>query len=82
MADKDKSDGRANAVFAASERRDAEAKRIIEAERAASDAKTAKLRALRLAKEETDRLAAPPPAPKKAPRKSKAKTPTESKQEG
>jgi hypothetical protein len=41
---------------------------MIEAERAATEAKTAKLRALRLAKEEEDRqaaLAAPPPPVKK-----------------
>jgi len=37
----------------------------METERVVSDAKTAKLRALRLAKEEADRLAAPPKDKKK-----------------
>jgi hypothetical protein len=61
--------------FAASEQRDSAVKLEINRERAANDAKTAKLRALRLAKEEEDRAAAalaaadaPPPKPKK-PRK-------------
>ena len=61
--------------FAASEQRDSAVKSEINRERAANDAKTAKLRALRLAKEEEDRAAAliaaenaPAPKPKK-PRK-------------
>lgn len=49
---------RAQAQFAASERRDAAVWEIINAERAAVDARTTKLRALRLAKEEADRIAA------------------------
>jgi len=63
---------RAQNHFAASEQRDTLVKQMIASERAAVDAKTAKLRALRLAKEEADReaarlaaLNAPPPAPKK-----------------
>ncbi|GAA0567299.1 DUF1168 domain-containing protein [Rhizomicrobium electricum] len=53
--------------FAASERRDTEVRKEIERQQAADAAKTAKLRALRLAKEEADRIAAanaPAPAPK------------------
>jgi hypothetical protein len=41
--------------FAAAEKRDTAIKQELARERAATDAKTAKLRALRLAKEETDR---------------------------
>lgn len=57
---------RANAAFKASELRDQLVRREMEKERAATDAKTARLRALRLAKEEADRLeaAAQPPPPK------------------
>jgi hypothetical protein len=61
--------------FALRELRDSAIKLEITRERAANDAKTDKLRALRLAKEEVDReaarlaaLSAPPPKPKK-PRK-------------
>lgn len=57
-SDKNAARNRANAQFAASERRDAAVWEIIHAERAAVDARTAKLRALRLAKEEADRVAA------------------------
>ena len=70
MADttsKDVARKRAQNHFAASEIRDTTVKQMIEAERA-TEAKTAKLRALRLAKEEEDRqaaLAAPPPPVKK-----------------
>jgi len=56
---------RAQNHFAASEQRDSLVKQMIAAERAATEQKTAKLRALRLAKEEADRQAArdaPPPA--------------------
>lgn len=49
---------RAQQHFTSSEQRDDQIKQIIEKERAATDAKTAKLRALRLAKEEADRVAA------------------------
>jgi len=57
---------RAQAVFTASEQRDALVRQMIDKERAATDAKTAKLRALRLAKEaeEAAHLAANPPPPK------------------
>lgn len=48
---------RANAQFTAAER-EASVWQIIAAERAEVDARTAKLRALRLAKEEADRIAA------------------------
>jgi hypothetical protein len=65
---------RAQNHFAAAQERDATVRQMIDGERAASDAKTAKLRALRLAKEEYDR--ANPPAPvvkaKAAPRRKKA----------
>ena len=75
MADttsKDVARKRAQNHFTASEQRDSLVKQMIATERAAVDAKSAKLRALRLAKEEADRqaaLAAPPaPAPVKKPR--------------
>jgi len=58
---------RAENHFAASERRDHDVRKEIENQRAAAAAQTAKLRALRLAKEEADRAAAanaPAPAPK------------------
>ena len=61
MADTTTRDGarkRAQTHFVASEQRDSIVKQVIEAERAAVDAKTAKLRELRLAKEEADRQAA------------------------
>ena len=60
--------------FAASEQRDSAVKLEINRERAANDAKTAKLRALRLAKEEYDRANPPPPVvkAKAAPRRKKA----------
>ncbi|MEI9931564.1 MAG: hypothetical protein WDM89_13755 [Rhizomicrobium sp.] len=72
MADtssKDVARKRAQNHFTASEQRDSLVKQMIESERLATEVKTAKLRALRLAKEEADRqaaLAAPPaPAPAK-----------------
>lgn len=68
-SDKAAARNKAQAQFAASERRDAAVWDIIHAERAAVDARTAKLRALRLAKEEADRVAAanaPKPEPKAA----------------
>jgi hypothetical protein len=75
MADTSIKDGarkRAQTHFAASEKRDSLVKQMIAGERAALDAKTAKLRALRLAKEESDRqaalLAPPPEAKAKKPR--------------
>jgi hypothetical protein len=76
-SDKAAARNKAQAQFAASERRDAAVWEIIHAERAAVDARTAKLRALRLAKEEADRVAAanaPKPEPKPAKPRSR-KTP-------
>jgi len=67
-------------TFTASEARDAHVKKELEAERHAFEVKTAKLRALRLAKEAADaalavKLAAEAPqVQKKAPAKRKAKT--------
>jgi hypothetical protein len=76
-SDKNAARNRANAQFAASERRDAAVWEIIHAERAAVDARSAKLRALRLAKEEADRIAAAnapkPAAPAPKPRKPRAR---------
>lgn len=78
MAASDRNDpqNRAQAVFTASEQRDKSVRAEIEKERAATDAKTARLRALRLAKEAADaaELAAnPQPVPVKAGRKSAKK---------
>ena len=56
-AQKAKARGRAEAIFTASEQRDAAVHEQIRKERAASDAKTARLRALRLAKEAADKAA-------------------------
>jgi len=58
---------RAQAAFKASEQRDILVRKEIEKERAAVEAKTIRLKALRLAKEEADRLeaAAQPPKPAK-----------------
>ena len=80
MADpiKDIARKRQTTGFTASEARDALVKRELEAERAAFEAKTLKLRALRMAKEAADaaaamKLAAEQPARKTAPvRKKKA----------
>jgi multidrug resistance efflux pump len=59
--------------FEAAEARTTLVKRMVEAESAALDARTAKLKALRLAKEEADRAEAlanpPPPSAPKKPRK-------------
>lgn len=68
---------RAGGTFTASEARDALVKKELEAERIAFEAKTAKLRALRLAKEAADaalatKLAAEAPPEKKAPRRKTA----------
>jgi hypothetical protein len=65
----------ADQVFSASQQRDETIKDIIAKERAAVEAKTARLRALRLAKEAADREAAasaPPPAAKPRTRRKKA----------
>jgi len=75
---RDAARNRAQTHFAASEQRDETVKQIISSERAALEAKTAKLRALRLAKEEQDRETArlealnAPPAPVKRTRARKA----------
>ncbi len=59
--------------FAASERRDTEVRKELERQQTAATAKIAKLRALRLAKEEADRLAIANAPPRPAPtRKSRA----------
>jgi hypothetical protein len=59
-------------VFSASEQRDKLVWELIEKERASTDAKTARLRALRLAKEAEDAAAGLAAAPaKKAPKKKK-----------
>jgi hypothetical protein len=70
--DRDGARRKAQNHFAMREQRDSAIKQEIDRERAATDAKTEKLRALRLAKEEIDReaqrlaaLDAPPPKPKK-----------------
>lgn len=60
--------------FAASEQRDALVRKELEKERAQSAAKTAKLRALRLAKEASEKEAADRLAVEKAELKSKKKT--------
>ncbi|HWU26394.1 MAG TPA: hypothetical protein VN154_08320 [Rhizomicrobium sp.] len=61
--ERDAARNRAQQFFTASEQRDAEVKQMIEGERAATDAKTAKLRALRLEKEEAERAAAATQSP-------------------
>ena len=55
--------------LSASEERDRNIKAQIEKERAQTDAKTARLKALRLANEAADKAAAPAPAPPAAKRK-------------
>jgi hypothetical protein len=69
QTERDAARNRAQKHFAASEQRDVLVKQMIESERASVDARTAKLKALRLAKEEADRLAAPPPSEKPAKKK-------------
>jgi hypothetical protein len=74
--DRDRARKRAQNHFTVQAERDALVKQELAAERAASDAKTAKLRALRLAKEEADREAArltAETAPAKKTAKAKAK---------
>lgn len=73
-SERDAAVSKAQKHFAASEQRDASIKQMIEDERAVIAARTAKLRALRLAKEEEDRIAAanaPKPEPK-APKRKRA----------
>lgn len=68
MAEKTVARTRAEAHFSASEQRDVMVKAEIARERAATDAKTARLKALRLAKEAEEAATAaanPAPAPKK-----------------
>ncbi len=74
MAEPDIARRKTGTTFTASEARDAMVKKALEAERNAFEAKTAKLRALRLAKEAADaaqaiKLAAEAPALKAAPKK-------------
>ena len=57
-AERDTARNRAESHFHAAEKRDVLVREEISRERVATDAKTAKLRALRLAKEEADRIAA------------------------
>lgn len=64
---------RAQNHFQAAERRDEFVRNELARERAATDAKTAKLRALRLAKEEEERRAADATDEAPAPKKRKAK---------
>ncbi|HKD22393.1 MAG TPA: hypothetical protein VKB71_10280 [Rhizomicrobium sp.] len=66
---------KAESAFSASQQRDESIKQEIAKEQARVDAKTAKLRALRLAKEAADReagLASPPEAAPKRTRKKKS----------
>ena len=69
--ERDAARNRAQSHFQASEKRDQMVREEIARERAAVDAKTAKLRALRLAKEEADRIAAANAPEVKAPAKRK-----------
>ncbi|HWA91245.1 MAG TPA: hypothetical protein VG889_14505 [Rhizomicrobium sp.] len=84
MADtssKDAARKRAQNHFAVAERRDSLVKQMIASERAAVDAKTAKLRVLRLAKEAVDREAAlnvPPPSKAKKSRRAAVRPATPS----
>jgi hypothetical protein len=74
-SERDAAVSKAQKHFAASEQRDASIKQMIEDERAAIAVRTAKLRALRLAKEEADRIAAanaPKPEPKASAKRKRA----------
>jgi hypothetical protein len=64
---------KAQSHFETAEARTNLVKKIVEGERAAMDAKTAKLRALRLAKEEADRLEAEKAEAEKPIKKKRAK---------
>ncbi|MES2253473.1 MAG: hypothetical protein V4559_00380 [Pseudomonadota bacterium] len=71
-SDRNDPQSRAQAVFTASEQRDKSVRAEIEKERAATDAKTARLKALRLAKEaEAAAFEAANPKPKPAPKAAK-----------
>lgn len=75
-SDRNDPQSRGQAVFTASEQRDKSVRAEIEKERAATDAKTARLKALRLAKEAEDaayEAANPKPVPVKAGKKSAGK---------
>lgn len=75
-SDRNDPQSRAQAVFTASEQRDKSVRAEIEKERAATDAKTARLKALRLAKEAEDaanEAANPKPVAVKAAKKSAKK---------
>ena len=78
-SDRSAARNRANAQFSSSEQREDAVRHMIESERAAVAARTDKLRKLRLAKEEADRIAAAnapkpeKPAPKPRTRKAAAK---------
>ena len=67
-SERDAARTRAQTHFAASEQRNQQVKQLIDNERSATDAKTVKLRALRLAKEEADRAAAAAAPPSAAPK--------------
>jgi len=71
---RDAARGKAQKYFTQSEQRDTLVKQEIEKERAAVDAKTAKLKALRLAKEAADREAAEKLAAEQGPTRTKAPT--------
>lgn len=72
--DRDSARRKAQNHFAAAEARTTMVREIMAGERAALDAKTAKLRALRLAKEEADRIeAATHPSPEIEPKKARGK---------
>ncbi|HUO91785.1 MAG TPA: hypothetical protein VMU22_02635 [Rhizomicrobium sp.] len=71
-AERDAVRNRAQSHFQAAEKRDVLVREEIARDRIATDAKTAKLRALRLAKEEEERIAAanaPKPEPRPSARK-------------
>jgi len=75
-SDRNDPQSRGQAVFTASEQRDKSVRAEIEKERAATDAKTARLKALRLAKEAEDaayEAANPKPVPVKTGKKSAGK---------
>jgi len=84
MADTSSKDAvrkRAQNHFAAAEQRDSIVKQMIASERAALDAKSARLRVLRLAKEATDReaaLSAAPSSNRKKPRRAAVRPATAS----
>ena len=73
MADKNAARTRAETLFTASEMRDSQIKEQLAKERAATDAKTARLKALRLAKEAEERAQAAQKAAQPAPSKPRAK---------